>query len=96
MKHERNVSKKTALSLDVQLSATLYLAERSRLLFDAAHSRLNLFLRSAISPSDLLVLRIQDVVQPLVEVAIRGKADIISYGTTTQHCRHGLEHHKCC
>lgn len=41
--------------------------------------------------SHLLVLRIQDVVQPLVEVAIRRKANIVSYRSTTQHCRHSLE-----
>lgn len=40
--------------------------------------------------SNLLVLRIQDVVEPLVEVAIRGKANIVSYWSTTQYCRHGL------
>lgn len=56
MKHGRNafVSKKTVLSLDVQLSATLYLAEGSRLFFDAARSRLNLLLRvsdTSIRPS---------------------------------------------
>lgn len=45
--------------------------------------------------SNLLVLRIQDVVKPLVQVAIRGKANIVSYRSTTQHSRHGLERFKC-
>lgn len=44
--------------------------------------------------SYLFVLRIQDIVQPLVQVAIRGQADIVSHRSTTQHCRHGLENEK--
>lgn len=41
--------------------------------------------------TSLLVLWIQNVIQPLVEVAIRGEANIVSYRPTTQHSRHGLE-----